>query len=71
MNVVAFSTPARPDWTWRIVNYAGEIIEESEATFATIGRAVAEGRKRLLEMNTPDHSVPRSFRRSTTYLRSR
>jgi hypothetical protein len=71
MNVMAFSTPARPEWSWRIVNYAGEMIEESETTFATIARAVAEGRKRLLEMNRPDNSQPRSFRRSTTYLRSR
>ncbi len=71
MNVLAFSTPPNLDWRWRIVNYAGEMIEESQASFPTIAGAVAEGRKRLLEMNSPDRSVPRSFYRSTTYLRSR
>jgi hypothetical protein len=71
MNVLAFSSPNRPDWRWRIVNYAGEMVEESQTSFATIAIAVAEGKRRLLEMNSPDHSVPRSFYRSTTHLRSR
>ena len=29
MQVTAFLTPQEPDWRWRIVNYAGETIEES------------------------------------------
>src|SRR3989442_1222645 len=29
MQVVAFSNPSQPDWRWRIVNYAGEMVEES------------------------------------------
>ena len=36
MQVIAFSTPTCPDWRWRIVNYAGEVIEESQSTFRTI-----------------------------------
>jgi hypothetical protein len=47
VNVIAFSTPRRPGWRWRIVNYAGETVEESEASFATISGAVVEGAKRL------------------------
>jgi hypothetical protein len=71
MNVLAFTTPACPQWRWRIVNYAGEMIEESQAVFSTIAIAVAEGRKRLEQMNQKDDSVPRQFYRSTTYLRGR
>lgn len=69
MNVLAFSTPTCPDWRWRIVNYAGEMVEESESTFSSIARAVAEGRKRLAQMSTTDTSVPRPLYRSTTHLR--
>ena len=41
MQVTAFSTPSCPEWRWRIVNYAGEIIEESHDLFPTISAAVA------------------------------
>jgi hypothetical protein len=72
VNVVAFSTPRRPNWRWRIVNYAGEIVEESEATFPTIGGAVAEGAKRLEHMNATDRSTRPSLPfRSTSHLRTR
>lgn len=72
MNVVAFSTPLRPDWRWRIVNYAGEVVEESEATFPTIGSAVADGAKRLTHMNMRDQSTRSALSfRSTSHLRSR
>lgn len=72
MNVMAFSTPSRPDWRWRIVNYAGEVIEESRGTFTTIAAAVAEGQKRLKELDVDDRSVrPRAFGRSTFHLRAR
>ena len=43
MQVTAFSTPKKPDWRWRIVNYAGETIQESRETFPTIAAAVARG----------------------------
>jgi hypothetical protein len=72
MNVVAFSTPLRPEWRWRIVNYAGEIVEESDATFPTISSAVAEGAKRLHAMDAVDRSTPPSpYVRRTSYLRTR
>ena len=58
MQVTAFSTPLRPDWRWRIVNYAGEIIEESRDSFPTIASAVAKGTQRLVQMNVVDHSEP-------------
>lgn len=51
MQVTAFSTPTRPEWRWRICNYAGEMIEESPASFPTIAAAVAQGTVRLTQMN--------------------
>lgn len=71
MQVVAFSTPQYPDWRWRIVNYAGEIIEESPGTFPTIAAAVAQGAKRLVQLNIVDTSVATYGRRSTSHLRGR
>lgn len=71
MQVTAFATRADPDWRWRIVNYAGETIEESHETFPTIATAVKDGRRRLEQMNVTDLSeAPRSFR-STSHLRGR
>jgi hypothetical protein len=61
VTVVAFSTPLRPDWRWRIVNYAGEVVEESKQTFPTIGTAVKAGAKRLGAMDTIDRSKPPAF----------
>ena len=42
MQVAAVSTPGRPEWRWRIANYAGEVIEESRNSFGTIAAALAE-----------------------------
>ena len=53
MQVTAFSTPTLPDWRWRIVDYDGGVIEESQGTFPTIAAAVAEGTKRLLDLSRP------------------
>jgi hypothetical protein len=71
MQVAAFSTPASPDWRWRIINYAGEIVEESHETFPTIVTAVADGTKRLVQMNVVDNSVIARVPRSTSHLRRR
>ncbi len=71
MQVVAISTPAQPEWRWRIVNYAGEVIEESSETFRTIATAVAKGTARLGALHLVDRSVPPRAYRSTTHLRSR
>ena len=71
MQVVAFSTPMNPHWRWRIVNYAGEVIEESSETFPTIASAVAEGTKRLEQMNVVDRSEPERGYRTTAYRRGR
>lgn len=51
MQVIAFSTPASSDWRWRIVNYGGEMIEESSARFPSIASALVEGGRRLRDMN--------------------
>jgi hypothetical protein len=69
--VTAFATPSHPAWRWRIVNYAGEILEESRDGFPTISAAVAKGTKRLVQMNVVDRSSPVRRQRSTTHLRSR
>jgi hypothetical protein len=71
VQVTAFCTPARPDWRWRIVNYAGEIIEESRDSFSSISAAVAKGTERLVQMNVVDRSEPARNWRSTSHLRSR
>jgi hypothetical protein len=69
MQVGAFATPSSGGWRWRIMDYAGEIVQESHSAFPTIGEAVAEGKKRLAEMNVVDRSVaPRPYR-STSHLR--
>jgi hypothetical protein len=69
MQVVAISTPLDPRWRWRIVNYAGEIVEESRDSFGTIAGAVAAGGQRLHEMDVVDRSVPTRNYRSTSHLR--
>jgi hypothetical protein len=47
MNIVAVSTPNSSGWRWRIVDYAGQVVEESQARFASIALAVAEGTAHL------------------------
>ncbi len=71
MNVAAFNTPEDSAWRWRIVNYAGDTIAESPDGFPSIAEALAHGARRLAAMNVVDHSRPTSWRRSTSYLRSR
>jgi FPC/CPF motif-containing protein YcgG len=71
MQVAAFSTPSEPDWRWRIVNYAGEVIEESRDRFPSIASAVAVGTKRLRQMDVVDRSTPTRTFRSTSHLRHR
>ena len=71
MQVLAFSSPQYPDWRWRIINYAGETIEESNNAFPTIAAAIARGTKRLVQMNVVDTSVATYGRRSTSHLRNR
>jgi hypothetical protein len=49
MNVLAFAKSVGNAWRWRIVDYSGNTVEESSATFATIGEAVTAGAQRLGE----------------------
>ena len=69
MQVLAFSTPHAPLWRWRIINYAGELVEESRETFPTIAGALEQGSKRLKVLNIVDNSVPVPSHRSTRHLR--
>jgi len=69
MQVTAFSTPKRPDWRWRIVNYAVETIQESRDTFPTIAAAVARGTQYMSRLRE-DRSAPARAWRSTSHLRS-
>jgi hypothetical protein len=62
MQVAAFARPNEPDWRWRIVDYAGMIVEESRLTFHTIALAVEQGRKRLRQLDT-DTSTPQAMYR--------
>jgi hypothetical protein len=71
MQVVAVSTSNSQDWRWRIVNYAGETIEESHETFGSIARAVAAGKTRLVAMDVVDRSTPNYGHRTTSHLRGR
>jgi hypothetical protein len=62
MQVLAFSTTSSGAWRWRIVNYGGEMIEESREQYPTIAEAVSQGAGRLTEMNVQDISrMDRSF----------
>jgi hypothetical protein len=72
MQVTAISTPAAPNWRWRITNYACEMVEESLTTFPTVAAAIAAGTRRLRAMNVTDRSVPPPrFQRSTSHQRGR
>jgi hypothetical protein len=62
MQVAAFSRPNEPDWRWRIIDYAGTIVEESRLTFRTIAQAVEEGRRRLRQLDD-DKSTPQPMYR--------
>jgi len=57
MQVTAFNTPQDPLWRWRIVNYAGEVLAESEEGFASIHAALAHGKKQLATMNVDESKV--------------
>jgi hypothetical protein len=70
MQVGAFSTPRAPDWRWRIVNNAGETVEESPRGFPTIALAMEDGRARLQTMDV-DRTVPRAPYRSGAHSRAR
>ena len=66
MQVAAVATARDRGWRWRIVNYAGEVIEESTAIFSTIAAAVADGSARLVTLNVVDRSEPtRPWRRGS------
>ena len=57
MQVVAFSTPLNPAWRWRIVSYSGEQVEESREEFGSIAAALANGWRRLRDLNIVDRTV--------------
>jgi hypothetical protein len=72
MQVVAFCTPARPEWRWRIVNYSGETVEESYETFLSIAAAVTDGTHRMDALTVRDLAERSgTYARSTSYLRRR
>jgi hypothetical protein len=56
MQVTAISTPRFPQWRWRISDYAGQTVEESQVGFPTIAAAVAAGSERLFSMSVIDRS---------------
>jgi hypothetical protein len=54
VNVLAFAKSATHAWRWRIVDYNSQVLEESSATFPTIGEAMAAGTERLEEHTERD-----------------
>ena len=56
MQVAAVTTPREHGWRWRIVNYAGDIVEESTELFGTIAAALAHGTAHLVTLNLVDRS---------------
>jgi hypothetical protein len=70
MNVMAFCSPLCPDWRWRIVSYDGETVSESHQTFPTIAAAVADGTRRLVEMNVEHFAELNRARRWTERRRN-
>ena len=71
MQVIAFATATRPEWRWRIVDYAGETVEESSSVFPTIAAAVGAGSERLQKLDVVDRSVRVNPYRRTSHLRNR
>ena len=62
MDVLAIST--KKGWCWRIVDHAGEVVEQSGDAFATIGAALASGAERLPAIDVAP-TVTRDWTRST------
>jgi hypothetical protein len=54
MHVIAFSTPSRPEWRWRLISYAGDIVEESREIFPCIADAIGAGAVRSEELRVRD-----------------
>ena len=66
MQVAAIAKAKDRGWHWRIVNYAGDVIEESTDEFGSIAAAVAHGSARLVTLNMVDRSEPaRPWRRES------
>jgi hypothetical protein len=58
MQVAAIAKAQERGWRWRIVNYAGDVIEESTDIFGSIAAAIAQGTARLGSLNLIDRSEP-------------
>jgi hypothetical protein len=58
MHVIAFSSPSRPAWRWRLISYAGDIVEESRDVFRSIAEAIGAGAVRSEELRVRDISQP-------------
>ena len=70
MQVMAFSSPARPEWRWRIVTNDGEVVEESRHQYPSIGAATAQGQERLRELDVKD-ATERTFAHQRNHPRRR
>jgi len=72
MQVIAFSTPARPEWRWRIVDYDGGMVEESYEAFGSMAIALTVGTRRMGELTVKD-AAERSqrFVGRSSYVRNR
>ena len=72
MQVVAFCTPTRPEWRWRIVDLEGALVEESRDTFGSIANALVDGTRRKGELAVRDLAErSQRFTGRPAYLRNR
>jgi hypothetical protein len=65
------STPGDRSWRWRIIDYAGAVVEESHERYPTIRHALEHGGRRMVQMNVVDRSVAPQPYRYTSHLRGR
>jgi hypothetical protein len=59
MTVVAFAVPGQPGWRWRIVDYNGQMVDESDAVFETMQLALVAGGEHLEQRPERDARVRR------------
>jgi hypothetical protein len=71
MQVIAVARPGSTVWRWRIVSYAGDLVEESADSFPTIAVAIAQGARRMASLNRVDDTIARNPSRWVSRARPR
>ena len=71
MQVMAFCSPLRPEWRWRIVGHDGEVVEESYQSYVSIAAAVNGGQNRARELDLQRAPLTRESRMEAWRMRRR